>query len=93
MRYSEVSKQQTTVPLSRCLEGKNKNHSAQAPAISNATLNRLAKVEIFAFGHIADCRNHLAEEKDYKLILSRSCAAADFETFSSTGNMRANFQD
>lgn len=63
--------------------------SAQTPATSDATFDRLAKVEIFAFGPVGYAGIISLGEKDYKLILSRPSAAADFERLLSIGNPQA----
>ena len=60
--------------------------SAQAPATSDVALERLAKIEIFAFGPVGYAGITSQGEKDYKLILSRPSALADFEKLLSTGN-------
>jgi hypothetical protein len=65
--------------------------SAQAPAATDSTLERLAKVEIFAFGPIGYAGVISQGEKKYRLILSRSSASADFERLFSEGNPEAKF--
>ncbi|MGA7684229.1 MAG: hypothetical protein WCA58_04380 [Terriglobales bacterium] len=59
---------------------------ASAQAFSDATLDRLTKVEIFAFGPIGYAGITSQGEKDYKLILARPSAAADLERLLSAGN-------
>lgn len=60
--------------------------NAQAPKPADSTLERLAKVEIFAFGPTGYAGITSQGEKDYKAILSRSSASADFERLFSLGN-------
>jgi hypothetical protein len=63
--------------------------SAQDPVPLDATFDRLAKVEIFAFGPVGYAGSTSFGEKYYKVILSRPSAAADFERLLSTGNPQA----
>lgn len=60
--------------------------SAQVPTTSDAALDRLAKVEIFAFGPVGYAGVTSLGEKDYQLIVSRPSAATDFERLLSVGN-------
>jgi hypothetical protein len=46
---------------------------------TDPTFDRLAKVDIFAFGGIGYAGMTSPGEKDYRLILSRTSAEADFE--------------
>lgn len=52
-------------------------------------VQRLAKVEIFAFGGVGYAGTTSAGEKDYKAILSRPTALEDFEQLYSSGNIMA----
>jgi hypothetical protein len=61
----------------------------QAPLTVDETFERLAKVEIFAFGPVGYAGTTSAGEKDYKAILSRPTALADFERLYSSGNVMA----
>jgi hypothetical protein len=63
--------------------------NAQAPKAADAPLERLAKVEIFAFGPTGYAGITSQGEKDYKVVLSRSSASADFERLFSLGNPQA----
>jgi hypothetical protein len=63
--------------------------SAQVSAPVDVTFERLAKVEIFAFGPTGYAGTISQGEKDYKLILSRPSAMADFERLLSAGNPQA----
>ena len=63
--------------------------SAQTPATRDAPLDRLAKVEYFALGLVGYEEVTSPGEKDYRLILSRSSASADFERLFSIGNPQA----
>jgi hypothetical protein len=63
--------------------------SAQGPEPSDETFDRLAKVEVFAFGPVEYAGITSLGEKDYKVILSRPSAAVDFERLWSTGNPQA----
>jgi hypothetical protein len=60
--------------------------SAQVPTTSDAARDRLAKVEIFAFGPVGYAGVTSLGEKDYQLIVSRPSAVADFERLLSVGN-------
>ena len=63
--------------------------SAQAPTPVDATFERLAKVGTFVFGLTGEAGVISQGEKDYKLILSRHTAEADFERLFSVGNPQA----
>ena len=52
-------------------------------------MERLAKVEAFAFGPTGYAGIASQGEKDHKLILSRPSASADFERLFSVGNAQA----
>jgi hypothetical protein len=56
---------------------------------SDSTFERIAKVDRFAFGGIGYAGITSQGEKDYKLILSRPSAVADFERLLSVGNPQA----
>jgi hypothetical protein len=60
--------------------------SAQVSAPVDAIFERLSKVEMFAFGPTGYAGTISQGEKDYKLILSRPSAFADFEKLLSAGN-------
>jgi hypothetical protein len=62
---------------------------AQAGEPADAVLERLAKVEQFAFGPTGYAGVISRGEKDYRLILSRPSALADLERLYSVGNMQA----
>jgi hypothetical protein len=55
----------------------------------DSTFERLAKVDRFAFGGIGYAGITSQGEKDYKLILARPFALADFEKLLSVGNPQA----
>lgn len=61
----------------------------QAAPTADATLERLAKVSTFAFGGVGFAGVTSLGEKDYKVILSRPSALADFEKLFSSGNLMA----
>jgi hypothetical protein len=63
--------------------------AAQGENPVDTTVERLAKVEIFAFGPTGYAGITSQGEKDYKVILSRSSASADFERLYSLGNPQA----
>jgi hypothetical protein len=63
--------------------------NAQAPMPEDAVLERLARVEIFAFGPTGYAGITSQGEKDYRAILSRSSASVDFEQLFSLGNSQA----
>lgn len=63
--------------------------NAQAPKAAAAPVERLAKVEIFALGPIGYAGITSQGEKDYRVVLSRSSASADFERLFSLGNPQA----
>jgi hypothetical protein len=58
---------------------------AQAGEPADSTIERLAKVDRFAFGGIGFAGITSQGEKDYKLVFSRSSAMADFERLLSIG--------
>src|SRR5260370_18631148 len=60
--------------------------SAQPSEPVDPTFERLAKVDRFAFGGIGYAGITSQREKDYKLILARASALADFEKLLSVGN-------
>ena len=62
---------------------------AQAGEPRDPTFERLAKVEVFAFGGIGYAGVISQGEKDYEAIFSRQSAAADFERLYATGNLQA----
>lgn len=63
--------------------------SAQAPATPDLALQRLAEVQIFAFGPVGFAGITSQGEKDYKAVLSRPSAASDFGRLLSAGNAQA----
>ena len=63
--------------------------SAQPSEPVDSTFERLAKVDRFAFGGIGDAGITSQGEKDYKLILARPSALADFEKLLPAGNPQA----
>ena len=62
---------------------------AQSAQPVDETFERLAKVEIFAFGPVGYAGTTSTGEKDYKVVLSRPTALADFERLYSSGNAMA----
>jgi hypothetical protein len=62
---------------------------AQAGEPIDSTFERLAKVDTFAFGPTGHAGVISQGEKDYRLILSRPSAIADFERLVSAGNPQA----
>jgi hypothetical protein len=56
---------------------------------TDPTFDRLAKVDIFAFGGIGYAGMTSPGEKDYRLIFSRTSAEADFERLFLVGNAQA----
>ena len=62
---------------------------AQVAEPVDSVFDRLSKVEIFAFGPTGYAGAISQGEKDYKMILSRPSAIADFERFFSAGNPQA----
>jgi len=62
---------------------------AQAASSSDATFDRLAKVDRFAFGGTGYAGTISEGEKDYKEILSRPAALKDFERLYAVGNLQA----
>src|SRR5580704_6416248 len=63
--------------------------TAQSGGSSDSTFERLAKVDRFAFGGIGYAGVMSQGEKDYKVILSRPSAMADFERLLLIGNSQA----
>jgi hypothetical protein len=63
--------------------------SAQPSEPVDSTFERLAKLDRFAFGGIGDAGITSQGEKDYKLILARPSALADFEKLLPAGNPQA----
>jgi hypothetical protein len=63
--------------------------AAQSGEPVDSPFERLAKVDRFAFGGIGYAGITSQGEKDYKLILARSSAMADFEKLLSLGNPQA----
>jgi hypothetical protein len=61
----------------------------QAAESVDSTFDRLAKVDVFAFGPTGYAGVISQGEKDYKLILSRPSAMADLERLLSLGNLQA----
>src|SRR5713226_2792943 len=61
----------------------------QATQTVDTTFERLVNVERFAFGRTGFAAVISQGEKDYKLILSRPSAMADFERIYSLGNLQA----
>ena len=55
----------------------------------DADFERLSKIGVFAFGGVGFSGATSPGEKDYKAILSRPSALADFERLYSSGNMMA----
>lgn len=55
----------------------------------DAVLDRLSKVERFAFGHTGFAGVISVGEKDYKTVLARSTALTDFEKLFAEGNVQA----
>jgi hypothetical protein len=62
---------------------------ARAGGPSDSVFERLAKVDRFAFGGVGYAGTISQGEKDYRLILSRPSAMADFETLLLVGNPQA----
>ena len=62
---------------------------AQAADSVDATLDHLAKIEYFAFGGVGYAGVTSPGEKDYRIILARQSALADFEKLYSVGNIQA----
>ncbi len=52
-------------------------------------LQRLSKVEIFAFGGIGYAGTTSPGEKDFRTVLARKTALADFEVLFASGNIQA----
>jgi hypothetical protein len=63
--------------------------SAQPSEPIDSTFERLAKVDRFAFGGIGYAGITSQGEKDYKVVLTRASALADFEKLLSVGNPQA----
>jgi hypothetical protein len=61
----------------------------QATQPVDATFERLAKVERFAFGGVGYAGVISPGEKDYRVILARPSALADFERLYLSGNLQA----
>ena len=55
----------------------------------DAILHRLSKVEQFAFGSTGYAARISEGEKDYKTVLARATALADFEKLFAKGNVQA----
>jgi hypothetical protein len=55
----------------------------------DADFERFSKIGVFAFGGVGFSGATSAGEKDYKAILSRPSAKADFERLYSSGNIMA----
>jgi hypothetical protein len=62
---------------------------ARAGDATDPTLDRLAKVDIFAFGGIGYAGMISRGERDYRVIFSRTSAEADFERLFVVGNAQA----
>ena len=62
---------------------------AAAETPSDPALNRLAHVDHFAFGGVGFAGVTSLGEKDYRLILARPSALADFERLFAVGNIQA----
>ena len=62
---------------------------AQSAKPADEAVERLVKVEIFAFGGVGYAGTISPGEKDYKAILSRPTALANFEHLYSSGNAMA----
>jgi hypothetical protein len=62
---------------------------AQSAQPVDQAFERLAKVGLFAFGRVGFVGTISTGEKDYKVILSRPTALADFERLYSSGNAMA----
>ncbi len=62
---------------------------ARAGDAADPTLERLSKVDIFAFGRIGYAGTIPRGERDYRLIFSRTSAEADFERLFVVGNAQA----
>jgi len=63
--------------------------SARAGEPTDRAVERLAKIDRFAFGGIGYAGVTSQGEKDYKLVLSRPSAMADFERLLLIGNPQA----
>jgi hypothetical protein len=62
---------------------------AHAGEPTDSTIERLAKVDRFAFGGIGYAGITSQGEKDYKMVFSRGSAMADYERLLSIGNLQA----
>jgi len=62
---------------------------AHAGDTADPILDRLSKVDIFAFGRIGYAGTISRGERDYRLILSRISAETDFEKLFAVGNAQA----
>jgi hypothetical protein len=61
----------------------------QATQPVDTAFERLAKVELFAFGGVGYAGVTSPGEKDYRAILARPSAMVDFERLYSSGNLQA----
>jgi len=61
----------------------------QATQPVDTTFDRLAKVHLFAFGGVGYDGVTSPGEKDYRAMLARPSALADFERLYSSGNLQA----
>ena len=61
----------------------------QATQTVDTTFDRLAKVHLFAFGGVGYAGVTSSGEKDYRAMLARPSALADFERLYSSGNLQA----
>lgn len=62
---------------------------AYAGERADPAFERLSKVEVFAFGGIGRAGVTSPGEKDFRIILSRPSAMADFERLYTAGNLQA----
>lgn len=62
---------------------------ARSAESSSTVVDRLAKVDLFAFGGVGFTGLTSPGEKDYKLLLSSLSAEADFEKLFTSGNLQA----
>lgn len=63
--------------------------SAQAQQPADVVIERLAGVHHFAFGGVGIAGTTSPGERDYKVVLARSSAMADFKRLFSIGNPQA----
>ena len=63
--------------------------AARSAESSNTAVDRLAKVDLFAFGGVGFAGVISPGEKDYKLVLSSPSAETDFERLLASGNPQA----